>query len=70
MLAVADFLGHKDLENTRLYIRLEKNLFKNIPNDNFIIKAISTLEEAAKLGEVGSEPFMIANGVQLMRKRK
>jgi hypothetical protein len=63
MLAVADFLGHKDLENTRLYIWLEKNLFKNIPNGNFIIKAISTFEDAVKLGEVGFEPFMIVNGV-------
>jgi integrase len=70
LLVVAEFLGHKDIENTRLYIQLEKNLFKNVPDDQFIIKAISTLEEAVKLGEVGFEPFMIVNGVQLMRKRK
>jgi integrase len=70
LLMVAEYLGHKDIENTRLYIQLEKNLFKNLPDDKFTIKAISTLEEAVKLGEVGFEPFMVVNGVQLMRKRK
>ena len=70
LLLVAEFLGHKDIESTRLYIQLEKNLFKNLPNDNFIIKQISSLEEAVKLGEVGFEPFMVVNGIQLMRKRK
>ena len=29
LLYVAEFLGHKNIENTRLYIQLEKNLFKN-----------------------------------------
>ena len=58
------------LENTLLYIQLEKNLFKNVSDDKFIIKAIRPLEEAVKLGEVGFEPFMVVNGVQLMRKRK
>ncbi len=70
LLLVADVLGHKDIENTRLYIQLEKSLFKNVPDDKFIIKAISTLEEAIQLGEVGFEPFMVINGIQLMRKRK
>jgi integrase len=70
LLVVAEFLGHKDIENTRLYIQLEKNLFKNVPDDKFIIRAISSLEEAVQLGEVGFEPFMVVNGIQLMRKRK
>jgi integrase len=70
ILYVAEFLGHKDIENTRLYIQLEKNLFKNLPNDEFIIKAVRNLEEAVKLGEVGFEPFVVMDGVQLFRKRK
>lgn len=45
-------------------------MFKNVPDDKFIIKAISSLEEAVKLGEGGFEPFMVVNGVQLMWKRK
>jgi integrase len=70
LLLVADQLGHKDIENTRLFIQLEKSLFKNMPDDKFTIKSISSLEEAIKLGEVGFEPFMIVNGVQLIRKRE
>ena len=48
ILFVANYLGHKDIENTRLYIQLEANLFKNLPDDKFIIKTISTIEEAIK----------------------
>jgi hypothetical protein len=38
--------------------------------DRFLIRAIKTFEEAVQLGEVGFEPFMVVNGVQLMIKRK
>jgi integrase/predicted RNA-binding Zn-ribbon protein involved in translation (DUF1610 family) len=70
LLYVAEFLGHKDTENTRLYVQLDKSLFQNISDDKFIIKTVSSIEEAVKLGEIGFEPFMVINGVQLMRKRK
>jgi hypothetical protein len=33
---VAEFIGHKDWDNVRLYIQLEKKLFKNLSNDQFI----------------------------------
>jgi integrase len=70
IMLIAEFLGHKSIENTRLYIQLDKKLFSNLPEDNFIIKAVSTVEEAIKLGEVGFEPYLVIQGVQLMRKRK
>ncbi len=70
LLEVAEFLGHRDLENTRLYISLEKNLFKNLSDDKFIIKEVDSIEQAVKLGEIGYEPFMVLNGKQLMRKAK
>lgn len=70
ILHVMAFLGHKEIENTQLYIQLDNQLFQNIPEENFTIRAVGTLEEAVKLGEVGFEPFMVINGVQLMRKRK
>jgi hypothetical protein len=49
---------------------LDKQLFQSISEDNFIIKAVSTVEEAIMLGEVGFEPYLVIQGVQLMRKRK
>jgi integrase len=70
ILHVKQLLGHKEIDNTMIYIHLDKQLFQNIPEDNFIIRTAHTLEEAVKLGEVGFEPFVIIDGVQLFRKRK
>jgi hypothetical protein len=53
-----------------LYIQLDQSLFKNLPDDSFTIRATKSLEEAIKLGEVGFEPFVVMEGVQLFRKRK
>ena len=70
ILHVKEFLGHKEIDNTLIYIQLDKNLFNNLPNDQFIIKAVHSVEEAIKLGEIGFEPFDVVNGVRLYRKRK
>jgi integrase len=70
IIHVKNFLGHKEIDNTLIYIQLDQNLFKNVPNDEFIIKAVHTVEEAVKLGEIGFEPFDVVNGVRLYRKRK
>jgi integrase len=70
IIHVKQFLGHKEIDNTLVYIQLDECLFKNLPDDSFIIRAAKTVEEATKLGEVGFEPFVIMEGVQLFRKRK
>jgi integrase len=70
IIHVKQFLGHRDISNTMLYIQLDQNLFSNLPDDSFTIRAARTLEEATKLGEVGFEPFVVIEGVQLFRKRK
>jgi integrase/transposase-like protein len=70
ILHVKEFLGHKGIDNTLIYIQLDKSLFTNIPDDCFIIRAARTVEEATTLGEVGFEPFVVMEGVQLFRKRK
>ncbi len=70
ILHVKEFLGHKEIDNTLVYIQLDKSLFQNLPDDSFIIRAAHSLEEAIKLGEVGFEPFVVMDGVQLFRKRK
>ncbi|MDR1992713.1 MAG: hypothetical protein LBQ98_04335 [Nitrososphaerota archaeon] len=49
-LLVQQFSGHKFIENTELYIQLDKQLFQNISDDNFIIRAVYTIEEVTKLG--------------------
>jgi integrase len=70
IMHVKQFLGHREIDNTMLYIQLDQNLFSNLPDDSFIIRAAHTIEEATKLGEVGFEPYVIMEGVQLFRKRK
>ena len=70
ILHVKNFLGHREIDNTMLYIQLDQSLFKNLPDDSFTIRATKSLEEAIKLGEVGFEPFVVMEGVQLFRKRK
>jgi hypothetical protein len=69
---VADFLGHKDLDNIRLYVQLDRNLFKNSPNDQFITRLAYNAEEACKLIDVGFE-YIIGeynDGGKIFRKRK
>jgi site-specific recombinase XerC len=57
ILHAKEFLGHKEIDSTLVYIQLDKNLFRNLPDDSFVIRAAKTKEEAIKLGEVSFEPF-------------
>jgi len=72
LLVVAEFLGHKDIENTRLYVQLEKSLFKNLPNDQFITKVAFSTQQCCDLIEVGFEYVTgsFADGGKIFRKRK
>ena len=56
IMHVREFLGHREIDNTMLYIQLDRSLFKNLPDDSFIIRAAQTKEEAVKLGESVSSP--------------
>ena len=72
ILYVAEFLGHKSIENTRLYIQLEKNLFKSLPSDQFITRIALNAEQACSLIEVGFEYITgeYNDGGKIFRKRK
>lgn len=54
ILYVMQFLGHKNINNTLIYIQLEEALFKNM-NEEFICKVASTLQETKDLIEAGFE---------------
>jgi hypothetical protein len=69
ILYVKNFLGHKRIENTLLYIQLAEVIFKE-QNDEFTVKVAKTPEEACSLAEVGFEKFDEFNGLHLHRKRK
>lgn len=72
LLFVAEYLGHKDIENTRLHIQLEKSLFKNIPNDQFTTWIAMCTEDACMLIEVGFEYVTgeYDDSGKIFRKRK
>jgi integrase len=72
ILLVAEFLGHVNIENTRLYIQLEKNLFKNVTDDQFITRVAHNTEEACKLIDVGFDYITgeYSDGGKIFRKRK
>jgi integrase len=64
------FARHKDLKCTSRYIHYAEILYQSNENDDWIIKAVKTVDEAIKLGKVGFVPYMTIEGVQLVRKRK
>ncbi len=72
LLHVAELLGHKEIRNTRMYIQLEKNLFKNLPNDNFMTRVAKNTTESCELIQVGFEYVTgeYNDGGKIFRKRK
>ncbi|MCD6443877.1 site-specific integrase, partial [Candidatus Bathyarchaeota archaeon] len=70
ILYVKELLGHKRIENTMVYIDIERALFKTA-NDEFIVKAARSDKEAMELLEVGFEYVTTTpSGTMLFRKRK
>jgi integrase len=59
-------LGHKNIKNTLIYIRLVNFEEK----DEFIVKVAENVTEACQLIEAGFEYITEMEGVKLFRKRK
>jgi hypothetical protein len=72
LLYVAEFVGHKEISNTIMYIQLEKNLFKNLPHDNFITRIAKNAQEACEYIQVGFDYITgeYNDGGKIFRKRK
>jgi len=66
---VQRLLGHKNIQNTLIYITIENALFTDI-NDEFHVRTAKTIEEACKLVEVGFEYVTEIEDVKIFRKRK
>jgi len=69
ILHVKEMLGHKSIQNTLIYINIERALFQK-QNDEFHVKTARNVEEAKELIEVGFEYVCEINGCKLFRKRK
>jgi integrase len=68
-LYVKEFLGHKKLDTTLLYIQVEKILYKD-DSDEFTVKVASHPEETKQLLEVGFQYICEKEGLLYFRKRK
>jgi hypothetical protein len=66
---VKQLLGHRNIQNTMIYINIEKALFKET-DDKFTVRAVKNLDEACKLLEVGFKYECDIEGYKLFRKRK
>jgi len=66
---VKEFLGHKSLDTTLLYIQLERALFKE-KTDEFHVKVAKDPEEIKALLETGFEYVCSKDGLMFFRKRK
>jgi integrase len=66
---VKNFLGHKELRNTEIYINIEHTLFDKY-DDVFTVKVVDKPEEIKALIEVGFEYVLQKDNLIFMRKRK
>ena len=69
IMHVKQTLGHKNIQNTLIYINLEHAIFQTT-DDDFIVKVAGTIQDAYKLLEVGFEYVTEIDGKRLFRKRK
>jgi integrase/recombinase XerD len=69
IIHVQRLLGHKNIQNTLIYITIENALFTEA-NDEFHVRTAKTVEEACKLVEVGFEYVTEIDGIKIFRKRK
>lgn len=69
ILYVKEFLGHRKIDSTLLYIQIERVLFKET-SDEFTVKVANEPEEIKALLEVGFEYVCEKDGLMFFRKRK
>jgi len=72
VLYVQKLLGHKNIQNTLIYIDLEKNLFHNADDEGYTSRIATNVGEACNLIDSGFE-YVTGNyddGGKIFRKRK
>jgi len=66
---VKQFLGHKCLKSTEVYINIERSTFETA-NDNFTVKVAENPDEIKELLETGFEYVCQKDNLIFLRKRK
>jgi integrase len=70
ILYVKEFLRHCNIENTMIYITLERQIFQIGDNRGFHVKVAITIEEACELAKAGFERFDEFSEGKIHRKRE
>jgi len=68
VLHVMQTLGHKNIQNTLIYVQLAKALFQD--QQEYVSKIAKTEKDACSLIEAGFEFVCDFNGAKIFRKRK
>ena len=63
-------LGHKQIQNTLVYINLENAVFNDKRNDEFTVRVAGDVKEACDLVEAGFEYVTDMDEQKIFRKRK
>lgn len=66
---VMNYLGHKNIKNTLMYVQLEEAIYKD-GSDDYISKAATTVEEVCELVEAGFDYVCDVGEAKVFRKRK
>ncbi len=69
ILYVMNFLGHKSVKNTLLYVQLAEVIFKET-SDEFTTRVAKSVKGARALIEAGFDFVLEMDGLKIFRKRK
>jgi len=67
---VKEFLGHRNIQSTQVYIHIEHAMYQIRDADKFHVRVASTKEEITELLEAGFDYVLQKEGLIYFRKRK
>jgi len=69
-LHIKELLGHKSIDNTLIYIHLDKALYGSSNNQEFHVRVTHNLEEACEFVKAGFEYVCEMDNSKIFRKHK
>lgn len=70
IMYVKEFLGHRNITNTMIYVHIEHGIFHDGQPEQFHCRVVKTPEEITDLLEAGYDYVLQKDGLAYFRKRK